>query len=88
MVLEPLGALLNNIAAASTWMMEKVSEFVAMCPGASFETKAWSWRDCAAWYVAWLSLFYVLARNLPRKEFIPVKSWEKGEIDGHNVLET
>ena len=67
-------------------MMEKVSELVAMCPGASLETQAWSWLDCAAWYVAWLSLFFVLARNLPRKVFISVKSWEKGEGDGHDVL--
>jgi len=88
MVLEPLGAFLNNIAAASTWMMETVSELTARCPGASVETQAWSWSDCAMWYVAWVALFCVLARHLPPKVFIPVKSWSNGDGDGHDVLET
>lgn len=87
MALEPLGALLNNLAAASTWMMEVVSELTAMCPGASFETQAWSWSDCAMWYAAWVALFCVLSRHLPPKVFIPVKSWSDGDGDGHDVLE-
>lgn len=74
-IARPLGAFFNNLAAASTWLMEMVSLAVAKCPGASLETLPWSWRDCAIWYVAWIALFIVLARGLRRKEWIPVKSW-------------
>lgn len=74
-VAEPLGALLNNLSAASIWAMEVVSELVAACPFASFETLPWSWTDCGLWYVAWIALFAVLARHLPRRENLSVKSW-------------
>ncbi len=72
----PVGALFNNLAAASTWLMEIVSVAVAKCPGASFETLPWSWRDCTIWYVAWIALFAVLARGLPRKEGLSADTWE------------
>lgn len=74
-VAEPLGALLNNLSAASIWIMEAVSELVAACPFASFETLPWSWTDCGLWYVAWIALFAVLARHLPRREDLSVRSW-------------
>lgn len=76
-IVRPVGALLNNLAAASTWLMEVVSMAVAKCPGASLETLPWSWCDCAIWYVAWIAFFAVLARGLRRKEWIPVKSWQE-----------
>ena len=72
----PLGAFFNNLAAGCIRLMELLSEWVVRCPGASFETQAWSWCDCGIWYVAWMALFAVLSRNLPRKEWIPVKTWE------------
>ena len=72
----PLGALFNNLAACSTWVMEVVSEWIVWFPGSSFETRAWSWSDCGIWYAAWFALFVVLSRNLPRKEWISVKTWE------------
>ncbi len=72
----PLGAFFNNLAAGCIRLMELLSEWVVWCPGASFETQAWSWRDCGIWYVAWIAFFAVLSRNLPRKEWIPVKTWE------------
>ena len=75
-VAAPLGAFFNNLAAGCTWLMELLSEWVVRCPGTSFKTIAWSWRDCGIWYVAWIALFAVLSRNLPRKEWIPVKTWE------------
>ena len=74
-IARPVGALLNNLAAASTWLMELVSMAVARCPGASFETLPWRWRDCAIWYAAWIAVFAVLARGLRRKEWISVRSW-------------
>ncbi len=72
----PVGALFNNLAAASIWLMEKVSVAVAKCPGASFETLPWSWRDCMIWYVGWIALFAVIARGLPRKEGLTADTWE------------
>ena len=84
MVFAPLGAFLNNVAAACTWLMEEVSEFTATCPFASFETQPWSGGDCALWYVAWLSLAFVLARHLPRREFIALGNWSNGGGD-HGV---
>ena len=76
LVAAPLGAFFNNLAAGCTWVMELLSEWVVRCPGSSFETQVWSWRDCGIWYVAWIALFAVLSRNLPRKEWISVKTWE------------
>ena len=68
-VAKPMGALFNNLAAGCTWMMEWVSETVAKCPGASFETYPWSWLDCIVWYVAWMGLFAVVTGDLlpPRR---------------------
>ena len=75
-VAQPLGALFNNLAAASIWLMELISGLAAKCPGASLETLEWSWTECGLWYAAWIALFAVLARNLPRREeWMSVKSW-------------
>ena len=82
MVAAPLGAFFNTLAVLCTWLMEQVSELVARCPGATCETKPWSGYDCCLWYVAWLALFAVLARHLPPREWIPVKTWlQEGEKD-------
>ena len=75
-VLPPLGACLNNLAAFCTWTMTWISARVASCPGASFETLRWSWLDCGIWYLAWAALAAVIARHLPPRERISVKTWE------------
>ena len=74
----PLGAFFNALAALCTWLMERVSELVAGCPGVTCETQPWSGGDCCLWYVAWLALFVVLARHLPPREWIPVRTWRQG----------
>lgn len=76
-VARPLGAMFNNLAAACTRMMEWVSESIAGCPGASFETLSWSWPECAVWYAAWLALFAVLARNLRPRERAQAAEWRR-----------
>lgn len=73
----PLGALFNNIAAGCAWGMRFVSETVACCPGASFDTVPWRWWECAIWYVAWIALFAVLARHLPQGDRMRLKSWRR-----------
>ena len=78
MVSAPLGAVLNNLSALCTWFMECISEMVASLPGLAFETLPWSWRDCLLWYLAWILLFWLLARHLPPREFISVTSWNGG----------
>ena len=77
-VAAPLGAFFNNLAALCTWLMERVSETVAGWPWAVCETQPWSGFDCCIWYVAWLALFAVLARHLPPRERIPVRTWPQG----------
>ena len=74
----PLGAFFNNLSVLCTWSMAQVSEGVAHVPGATFETQPWSGFDCCVWYAAWGMLFAVLARHLPAREWIPIKTW-KGE---------
>ena len=81
----PLGAFFNNLAALCTWLMERVSELVADCPGATCETQPWSGLDCCLWYAAWLALFAVLARHLPPRERIAVKTWLAGEVENGNA---
>ncbi len=74
-VARPIGALFNNLAACCTWMMEWVSETVAKCPGASFETYPWSWLECIVWYAAWIGIFAVAARNLRPRGRIQMAHW-------------
>lgn len=74
-VAKPIGAMFNNLAACCTWIMEWVSETIARCPGASFETCPWSWRECVVWYAAWIALFVVLSRRLPPRERMPTVMW-------------
>lgn len=76
-VARPMGAVFNNLAACCTWMMEWVSETVAMCPGASFETHPWSWLDCIVWYVAWIGLFAVVARHLRPRGRMRIAPWDR-----------
>lgn len=78
LVFPPLGALFNNIAAGCAWGMRFVSEMVAGCPGASFDTLPWRWWECVIWYVSWIVLFAVIARHLPQREALSLpKSWQK-----------
>lgn len=77
-VFAPLGALFNNMAAGCAWGMRFVSETVAGCPGASFDTLPWRWWECVIWYASWMVLFAVIARHLPqREEQSLLKSWQK-----------
>ena len=85
MVAAPLGAFFNNLAAFCTWLMERVSELVAGCPGATCETQPWSGGDCCLWYAAWLAIFAVLARHLPPREWIPVRSWLQGDEEDEDA---
>ena len=80
MMFTPLGAFFNNLSALCTWTMAQISEGIAHLPGVAVETQPWSWCDCCLWYVAWLMLFAVLARHLPAREWIPIKTW-RGEDD-------
>lgn len=77
-VFTPLGALFNNMAAGCAWGMRFVSETVAGCPCASFDTLPWRWWECVIWYVSWIVLFAVVARHLPHREELSLpKSWQK-----------
>ena len=75
-VVPPIGALFNNLSALCTWIMEQVSEVVALCPGLSWDTLPWSWCDCFIWYMAWIMLFAVLSRHLPRRETVFLRTLE------------
>ena len=81
MVAPPIGALFNNLSALCIWVMEQVSEAVAMCPGSSWDTLPWSWSDCFIWYLAWVLLFAVLSRHIPQREMISIKTWELENAD-------
>ena len=84
MVAAPLGAFFNTLAALCIWLMERISDLIASCPGATCATQPWSGGDCCLWYIAWLALFAVLARHLPPREWIPVRTWlQGGEGDGN-----
>ena len=74
-IARPLGALFNNLSAICIWLMVKVSELVARCPGVSWNLQDWSVTDCAIWYVCWIALFAALRRFLPARERITVKAW-------------
>ena len=63
----PLAALLNNAAAACTWVMATVSSLVAALPFASFDITPWSWSVCLLWYAAWIAAFHLLGRVWPKK---------------------
>lgn len=76
MVVPAVGAMFNNLSALCTWLMVQVSELVVRCPGLFWETLPWSWCDCIIWYVAWMTLFAVLSRHVPRRESVSVKTWE------------
>lgn len=78
-ILPQLGVFFNNLAALCIHMMTWLSEKTASMPLASVGTLPWSWSDCLMWYVAWFAIFVLLSRHLPRKEFIPVREWEKGD---------
>jgi hypothetical protein len=78
-VLPQVGMFFNNLAALSIYLMSGLSEMVARIPYSSVETQPWDWLDCLMWYVAWLAFFALLTRHLPRREFIHVREWEKGD---------
>lgn len=78
-VLPQIGMFLNNLAALSIYLMSWLSEMVVKIPYSSVETMPWDWLDCLMWYVAWFAFFAMLARHLPRREFIHVREWEKGD---------
>ena len=78
-VLPQIGILFNNLAAMSIYLMSWLSEMVVEIPYSSVETMPWSWLDCLMWYTSWFALFGLLARYLPRREFIHVREWEKGD---------
>jgi hypothetical protein len=78
-LLPQMGVFFNNLAALCIYVMAWLSEKTASVPFASVETLPWSWSDCLMWYVAWFALFVLLARHLPRKEFISVREWGKGD---------
>ena len=69
----------NNLAALSIYLMSWLSDMVVKIPYLSVETLPWSWLDCLMWYVAWFAFFALLTRHLPRREFIHVREWEKGD---------
>ena len=78
-LLPPVGVLLNNLAALCTHMMAWLSEKTVLLPYASVETVPWSWGDCVMWYAAWIAFFALVARRLPRKDFIRARKWEKDD---------
>ena len=55
-VSEKLAAHLNNGAALFTNLMVGISRLVASLPGANFETRPWSFLECALWYAALLAI--------------------------------
>jgi competence protein ComEC len=77
-LLPQIGVFFNNLSALCIYLMAWLSEKTVLVPFASVETLPWSWLDCLMWYVAWFAFFVLLARHLPRKEFISVREWEKG----------
>jgi hypothetical protein len=77
-LLPQIGVFFNNLSALCIYLMAWLSEKTVLVPFASVETLPWSWQDCLMWYVAWFAFFVLLARHLPRKEFISVREWEKG----------
>ena len=77
--LPQIGVLFNNLAAFCMRLMLWISEKTVSLPFASVETLPWSLLDCAMWYVAWIAFFGLLARRLPRKDFIQARKWEKDD---------
>jgi hypothetical protein len=77
-----LGVFFNNLSALSIHLMRWISELVVKIPGSCIDTMPWSWCDCAMWYGAWIMLFALLSRHLPRRERISVKEWENGNDQG------
>lgn len=78
-VLPYLGVFFNNLAALSIYLMSWLSDMLVKIPYSSVNTLPWSWLDCIMWYAAWFFLFALLARHLPRREFIYIREWEKGD---------
>ena len=71
----PLAACANNLAAACTGAMVKVSELVAMLPFAVVETPRWTWLHGAAWYLFWLFACLCAGCLLPRRFARPSPWW-------------
>lgn len=71
----PLGALVNNLSALCVWLMVEVSELVALCPCSSVRVQNWGLTGCAVWYGAWVALFALLTRILPKRETVEVMAW-------------
>ena len=71
----PLAAILNNAAAALTWVMASVSGCVARLPFATFDVEPWGVAPCVLWYAAWLAFFAFLGRLLPPKGLQTKKWW-------------
>ena len=63
----PLAAIANNLAAACTSAMVKISEMAAALPCAVVETPRWTWGHGVLWYGLWLAAFFLAGRLLPRK---------------------
>jgi competence protein ComEC len=78
-VLPQIGVFFNNLSAVSIYLMSLLSESVVKIPYSSVETIPWSLMDCLMWYMAWIAFFILAARHFPRREFIYVRNWEKGD---------
>ena len=79
LVLPQLGIFFNNLSALCIFVMSWLSEKVAAIPYSSVETSRWDWCDCGVWYAAWIGLFAVLSKHLPKKKYIFVKEWGNNE---------
>ena len=71
----PLAAILNNVAAAFTWMMSFVSTCVASLPFSTFEVEPWGLGKSLVWYTAWILFLGVLGRFLPRRGLVTKRWW-------------
>lgn len=67
-VCESVAAVLNNLAAMSTFLMALVSTLVASLPVASVEVVPWSFVVCAAWYAATCGGVFLVGRVLVRRQ--------------------
>ena len=73
----PLAALMNNLAAASTWAMTWVSEQVASLPFSNFTVSPWPLPVCALWYLGCLLLLALAERLLPRRGLHARRWWKR-----------
>ena len=71
----PLAAILNNMAAAFTWMMSFVSSCVASLPFSTFDVEPWGIGKSVAWLMTWLMVFGGIGKFLPRRGLVSKKWW-------------